>query len=55
LVPAGQRYYEGSDYCQPPLTNPPTTIVSLSHSAWSLAEGTWNIFEATFLIANFDD
>jgi hypothetical protein len=45
LVPAGHHYYEGSDFCQPPLTNPPTTIVSFSHPAWSLAEGAWNILK----------
>jgi hypothetical protein len=52
LVPDGPRYYEGSDFCQLPLSNPPTTIVSFSHPAWSLAEGAWNIVEATFLIAD---
>jgi hypothetical protein len=54
LVPVGHHYYEGSDYYQPPLTNPPAIIVSFSHPVWSLAEGAWNILKATFLTAHFD-
>lgn len=45
LVPAGQHYYEGSDFCQPLPQMSPTTVVSLSLSIRSLIEGAWNWIE----------
>jgi hypothetical protein len=52
LVPDGHHYYEGSDFCQPPLTNPPTTTISLSHPAVVAGRRSLEQFEATFLTAD---
>jgi hypothetical protein len=42
LVPHGHHYYEGSEFCQPLWRILPTTVVSLSHSTRSSADGAWN-------------
>lgn len=55
LIPAGQRYYEGSEFCQPLQRISSTTAVSLSQPTRSLVGGAWNWGVAPFLSALVND